>query len=332
MAVVPVLSWSRICSEEGGEELLLALTSPNGLFLIEGAPVDAELMASTVGTMRSFFELPLDEKIAQYSSVDRARRGYSPALTENFASLVGTKSPNDCVEKFRVGPPLSTCGRELSDDYFSGKAGRVHFFQNVPGQPTDALEKWYEVIEAIAAQLVHLAELALELPCGSLTGIEAFQSKRHTSILSANYYDQSEVEEGTVLVAPHTDVSLLTIIAATGAGLEVCINPGEPDPPVFVPVPVPLDRPGPILIVNAGDCFSGLGSVQGRVHSTVHRVRSVAAAELATRMSLAFFVAPRHDAVLGWVGDPLLDPEATYDDWRRRKIKRAMLQLKTKSS
>ena len=327
---VPVLSWSRISCEDGIADLLLALTSSHGIFVIEGAPVDAELMASTVATMRSFFELSLDEKVTRYSSVDRARRGYSPVLTENFASLVGIKgAANDCVEKFRIGPPLLCQRRDPSDDYFFGKAGRLHFFHNVPGQPTDALEKWYKVIESIAAHLVHLAELALELPCGSLTGSEAFQSKTHTSILSANYYGlRVEAEQETVLVAPHTDVSVLTIIAATGEGLEVCINPGggPDDPPVFMPVP--LDRPGPLLIVNVGDCFSGLALVQGRVHSTVHRVRSVAAADLdlaQARMSLAFFVAPRHDAVLGWVGDS----DATYDIWRRRKIKRAMLQLKT---
>ena len=35
---------------------------------------------------------------------DRARRGYSPQNSENFASLVGARGSNDLVRKFRVGP------------------------------------------------------------------------------------------------------------------------------------------------------------------------------------------------------------------------------------
>ena len=35
---------------------------------------------------------------------DRARRGYSPMSTENFASLIGQQRPNDLVKKFLWRP------------------------------------------------------------------------------------------------------------------------------------------------------------------------------------------------------------------------------------
>merc|ERR1712232_1389611 len=55
----------------------------------------------------TFFSVP-NEQIRRscLSKVDRAKRGYSPRNTENFASLIGNSTMrNDLVRKFRVGPP-----------------------------------------------------------------------------------------------------------------------------------------------------------------------------------------------------------------------------------
>ena len=54
-----------------------------------------------------FFSLPLIEKEKSISK-DKARRGYSPSESDNFASLLlGSNNntyANDTVEKFRIGP------------------------------------------------------------------------------------------------------------------------------------------------------------------------------------------------------------------------------------
>ena len=47
------------------------------------------------------FDLPLEEKM-HFVSRDKARRGYSPIDSENFASLANNIAMNDKVEKFPI--------------------------------------------------------------------------------------------------------------------------------------------------------------------------------------------------------------------------------------
>lgn len=81
-------------------------------------------------TIQEFFSLPLHNKL-QVISLDRARRGYSPLLTDNFASLTGQQKANDTVEKFRIGPLVEEMSQTvLQEEYYTSKEGRVHYFPN----------------------------------------------------------------------------------------------------------------------------------------------------------------------------------------------------------
>lgn len=129
---------------------------------------------NAVESLLEFFRSPKDAK-ERAMSKDRARRGYSPSDTENFATLVGEKKGNDHVEKFRVGPEIDEELKVLHHDYFSAKSSRVHFFPN----------NWEQAY---------------------------IQFNLHTSILSLNYYAIRE-KQIELRIAEHKDVSFFTIVS-----------------------------------------------------------------------------------------------------------------------
>jgi isopenicillin N synthase-like dioxygenase len=87
--------------DQVANELRMAL-STSGFVYCSNHKKDKEI-DTAFQAIKSFFHMSLEKK-NKACSVNRALRGYSPAYTENFASLYGVRGPNDCVEKFRIGP------------------------------------------------------------------------------------------------------------------------------------------------------------------------------------------------------------------------------------
>ena len=56
-------------------------------------------------------------------ATDRARRGFSPQGTENFASLVGQRGPNDTVRKFRIGRLDADVEEEVEKEQEEARGG-----------------------------------------------------------------------------------------------------------------------------------------------------------------------------------------------------------------
>jgi isopenicillin N synthase-like dioxygenase len=281
-------------------------------------PTERDALNVAIAASQSFFSLPTEDKL-RHVSKDRARRGYCATSTENFASLIGQKNVNDAVEKFRVGPHLQLTESDV--EYFYTKASRVHFYPNVTEAPLyPALSKYYDAfMRGALTVLVQAVDEAFGMGGKVQDSVDA----RHTSILAANYYPAAPAEaaggaEGAVAIAPHTDVSLFTLIAATGPGLQVqSASTGS-----WLDVPHVEGS----LILNLGDCLSEIPRAHlNGARSALHRALASVGqgeGEGTPRLSLALFVAPRHDAALGWPG---LSPDAcSYDDWRRHKVKRCM--------
>lgn len=94
----------------------------DGFALVRGFPdIDGATCADALRAARSFLH-EADESVRRSClTKDRARRGYSPSSSENFASLIGQVGPNDLVRKFRIGPidddavPASTSSCDAND-------------------------------------------------------------------------------------------------------------------------------------------------------------------------------------------------------------------------
>jgi len=104
-----------------------------------------------------YFCLPLSEKEKSISK-DKARRGYSPSESDNFASLLVQQNnntgisndtyANDTVEKFRIGPS------QIPD----GISKNIHFYPNnfehlsVPLQ--ESLAMYYRSMEILRYEII----------------------------------------------------------------------------------------------------------------------------------------------------------------------------------
>jgi isopenicillin N synthase-like dioxygenase len=318
-----------------------------GFVLITNHGIPSQITDRAVQDAARFFCKDMDAKL-QSRSKDRARRGYSPAATENFATLVGVRgADNDLVEKYRIGPMVTDDVKSQYPQYYSSKDGRVHFYENNRVELETELAgmvPYYHAVEHLAKQLLKLILLSAKYI--DVSSLDAAVDK-HTSILSANYYSPTNsVGANQLRVAAHTDVSLLTIVAQSAylgdeaGGLEVLIRSSE-GVECYMPVPYTKDA----LIVNVGDCLQYWS--RGIFRSAMHRVVSKntsTGGELTgvacgnTRTSLAFFYAPNYDAVLRWpvptdaaetgVASADAGDELNYTQWRKNHIKHAMAQLK----
>jgi isopenicillin N synthase-like dioxygenase len=191
-----------------------------GCVSIIGHGIENDIVNSAFKTSREFFNCP--EEIKRLAcSKDRARRGYSPKLSENLGSLLELNVPNDTVEKFRIGPLLSDKEKESDDAYYDSKEGRLFFFPNIFTGTTPSLESalvtYYKEMEKLSKIILEILELAFDLP-------ESYFKRKmdkHTSILNVNNYytsyekEQKSQERKVTRIAPHTDLSVITITAQT---------------------------------------------------------------------------------------------------------------------
>lgn len=321
----------------------------------------AELdISNTVNEAEQFFSQTNEVKEGCISK-DKARRGYSPSLSENFASLIGTSGkPNDLVQKYRIGPIVDEATVVVNTSYYTTKDGRIHFYPNnerelVHHFPVTSTQ-YYKAMEHLALQLLRLILYTSGVPSSAFDNV----MDKHTSILSLNYYEPMDIvsestDEPLVRVEMHTDVSLLTIVAqsaelGTAAGvLQVFVPNYGNGGGEFITVPY---VPGS-LVVNIGDCLHDWS--QGRFPSALHRVvnlplnaeeQQYSANKYGGRYSLAYFCAPNYDARMEWPsgapslplsegGDSLecvsaapLHPFTDYSTWRKLHIKKSMQQLK----
>ena len=337
-----------------------------GCIRIKLSPESISVMDKLGETARDFFSLPVDEKM-QACSPDRARRGYSPLFSENFASLIGEKGrPNDSVEKLRFGPPppAAAAVEEFPEYYGSKVAKFVHFLPNETEQLSQmfnvAISRYYSLMEHVSNCVLRALESTFRLSRGSLT---SHVTAHHTSILSINHYPVLDEDTGEKRerVAEHTDVSLFTIVAAIQAHsvYKTCLQirprviqstSGHDAAELDTWEDIPL-KSGEVL-VNVGDYLKYVSG--GRLHSARHRVISINSSvdmkpEIEqSRVSFAFFCAPRYDVQMKWEEQSIdettctdvefcdkdnnggFDEALTYDQWRKMRIARALRSMKNK--
>lgn len=252
-----------------------------GFLAVTGHGVPEELIDAMWRAVRSFFELPLDQKMRVAMPYPGYPYGYSPLERETLALSLGETTPPDLKETFSIGPRASW--RAGSPDPTRGFEAAATLWPEEPAELPAVFRRYFDEIGALADRLMSLFALALDLPR------DFFEPKidRHASALRALSYPAlaSPPQPGQLRAGAHSDYGSLTILLAPpgSVGLEIRTPEGR-----WQPVPIERGR----FIVNIGDLLARWSN--DRWVSTLHRVSLERAAE--PRSSIAFFHLPNWDA------------------------------------
>jgi isopenicillin N synthase-like dioxygenase len=295
-----------------------------GYFMIQGLPVvdvgeksvvegtansTHELRCQVRRICKSFFQQPIQTKMMA-TSKDRAKRGFSPIATENFASLVGHSwKPNDTVEKYRIGPTIVQDGdcavcdggadttgiydetrdpllddRISNDLYYNCPVARAHFYPNDWSQVSvpfrEVSQTYFDSLYSLSLILLSI----LEFSCNLLPGCLSTEVDKHTSILSYNYCppisccghsnaDGSNVNKTTIPV--NERIAEHTDVSMFTIVTELGSEEEEQDIQLEIfdsncQLWKPVRYQPSVYLVNIGDCLSERS--RGRLKSALHRV------------------------------------------------------------
>jgi isopenicillin N synthase-like dioxygenase len=258
-----------------------------GFFTIAGHDVPPALVDRMLETSRAFFDLPAAEKQRVARPRPEQSRGYIALGAENLSYSRGDVSTTDLKEFFAIGPV------DVPDEvYYRRPEAYPSFTPNLwPERPAELRGVWteyYRTMEKLAARLMRLFALALDLP------EEFFRDKtdRHISGIRANHYPE-QVEPpapGQIRAGAHTDYGAVTILLPENVpGLQVLNRQGA-----WVDVVAPPRT----FVCNIGDLMQHW--TNDRWISTTHRVvnppREAAAGN--RRLSIPFFHQPNYDALI----------------------------------
>jgi isopenicillin N synthase-like dioxygenase len=271
-----------------------------GFLLVTGHGVAERVLADARRDAHAFFDLPLTEKLG-LSIGDDAYRGYVASGVETNAAAYGLEGAPDLKETYVFGP------FDRPDDAYHRDGARWYSpNRQVAAVPTmDA--SWralFTAFDALAMDLLGLAEVAMEVPAGTFTD----ECHRGMSTLISNWYPAGKglvVEKDQYRVGPHTDYGGLTLLDREPGrgGLQVQTLDDE-----WIDAPYVEGA----LTVNVGDMLSHWTA--GRWRSTRHQVLppplDVPEEEL---LSLVFFHDPDHDAVVTPLGHPEVEPVLAGD-------------------
>jgi isopenicillin N synthase-like dioxygenase len=263
-----------------------------GFMVIAGHGVDPGLIEEVEAVSRTFFDLPLEEKMRIVRPAPDVTRGYQPLKAEVLARSRGNDAAGDLNESLMIGPV------DVSDaPYYTAAAAGRHFAPNLwPERPPGlraAYERYYRVMDRLAIDLMRLFALALGLP------EPYFDSSvdRSISRLRVRNYPAPDVapEPGQLRAGAHSDYGSLTILKTEDrpGGLQVFARDRGSDGQ-WLDVP---HRPG-CFVVNIGDMLARW--TNDRWVSTLHRVVNPPADRIAEsrRQSVVFFQNPNYDAVV----------------------------------
>ena len=317
----------------------------DGFALVKGTGISRSIVSDALRAAKSFLH-EADESVRRSClTKDRARRGYSPISTENFASLIGQQGPNDLVKKFRIGPE-------------SDSLSSLHQPNAWPTWDTEYSSKFKHSIEEYFKQTCHAANCILKAICDGImdeddncsksiqvlsestnTTDDEEKKKNHTSILTLlGYQPGSRHKKGSKgymrpLVSAHTDVGVITVLHYDHGKCALLQRAAREDTSStntenvdWIDVDLPILDNNPIFVVNVGDCLSDLSG--GSLRATLHRVMpcpiSNASADEVARTCLALFVGLEPETLLELPSGEVL----SYEDWRKNRIAKAQSVLK----
>ena len=292
-----------------------------GFLVITGHGVPDDLVQRVDAASRRLFALPLAEKMTWARASDNLR-GYVPLRSSTLALAHDEVTPPDLSELYSVSRFDDPAAAARAGSHDGQNAGRSAFFApNVWPDPDrapdfkEALNECYAVLEDLAAKLMGLMALALDLD------EHWFDDKiaEHITGLAVLHYPALEEPplEGQYRRGPHTDWGSLTILYHDGRpGLQILSPEGR-----WEDVP---SVPGS-FVVNLGDLMAAW--TNDRWVSTQHRV-VVPEDVTAGRISVAFFHQPAYDALIECIptctspDDPPHHEPVTSGEWIRLMIEK----------
>jgi len=263
-----------------------------GFLAIVGHGIPSKTTAAAWHAARCFFDLPLDQKLEVGMLHSDYPYGYAPLQTEMLAGSIGKQTPPDLKESFSIGPLCRSADSSVDDDQESAFRYAPNQWPRKPRELRVAWSAYYEEMEKLAATIMRIFALALELP----ENFFADKIDQHTSAMRAlNYPDLSAPPvPGQLRAGEHSDYGSLTILLTEPApgGLEIYTAEGK-----WLEVPVVEGS----LIVNIGDLMARW--TNDRWVSTLHRVRCPPADSpgRTRRQSIAFFHQPNWDAEISCI-------------------------------
>ena len=254
-----------------------------GFLVVKGHGISKTVIEAAFAAGYAFFDLP---DSAKRTIAVQDGRGYSGVAKQALAQSRGEKTPPDLFERFTMGRV------DVPDDAYHAARARFYADNRWPEEPPgfrSAFEAYYREVEKLAASLMEIFAVALDLP----EDYFAAKIDNHISDLCINHYP-AQIRAplpGQMRAGAHTDYGSLTIVAPSAApgGLQVLSPAGE-----WRPVPWVQNA----FVVNLGDLMAQW--TNDRWVSTMHRVANPPqlADASSRRMSIVFFHQPNEDAVI----------------------------------
>jgi isopenicillin N synthase-like dioxygenase len=289
----------------------------SGFFYVRGHGVPAELIARLDRASRTFFDLPVEEKLEiAMERGGRAWRGYFPVGAELTSGRPDLKEGIYFGTELPAGDPRVRAGLPL------------HGANLFPRQVPDLRDAVLEYLDAVtrAAQAV-LSGVAMSLGLDADYFASGYTADP-TVLFRIFHYPPSTPDSDDWGVGEHTDYGLVTLLLQDdNGGLQVRTPDGWVDAPPIAGT----------FVCNIGDMLDKM--TNGWYRSTPHRVRNVSGNE---RLSFPFFLDPDFGAEVPplpgrastgadgerrWDGQDLRAFTGTYGDYLVAKVSKVFPQL-----
>jgi isopenicillin N synthase-like dioxygenase len=273
--------------------------------------VPPQLMQEMYDSVKSFFGLPEEIKNRYVPPEKTKGRGYLPMGIESVAATLTGETPPDLCEAL-VFRSLQRERRGL---------GVPNLWPEQPVALSACVNRYFDALAALCAELMKMAALALELPEAYF---DPYYSDPSLVLRFVNYPDQAAAPKpGQLRYGAHHDYGGLTVLRQDNAagGLEICDQNGD-----WHDVPCHPDS----FVINVGSLMSRW--TNGRWRSTLHRVVNPGRELTGStqRLSLVVFSSPNEHAEIACLSTchdenhPVQFPPVQAGEYIRQKLAASM--------
>ncbi len=283
----PVFDLETFESADAAQQLALAaqvdeICRATGFLAISDHGVDKTVIDGIWAATRAFFDLDTETKDRVRAPYPGYPYGYLGPGSEALAKSKNVDTPPDLKESFNGGPLSTPPG--LDDEEALSFCYAKTIWPQRPGDFRNAWEAYYREMEDLAARIMRVFALALDLPADYFA---SYIDQPISALRALNYPHQEGdiAKPGQLRAGAHSDYGSLTILLPEPetAGLQIFSPSGK-----WTDVPPIKDA----FVINIGDLMARW--TNDRWVSTLHRVVNPTGASAASnrRQSLAFFHQP----------------------------------------